>query len=133
MALIIGRAYSPVTNTLIGCAMRVHTALGPGLLEKPYQGAFALEMTQAGLAFELQVRLPVEYHKKVLNRAYLMDFVVEALVVVELKAVTQAQLTSYLGLSGYPAGLLLNFNVKSMRHGIVRILNDRSSRPSRTS
>jgi GxxExxY protein len=116
--------------------MRVHTALGPGLFEKPYQGAFALEMTQAGLAFESQVRLPVEYQKKVLNRAYVMDFVVEALVVVELKAVAQvlrvhkAQLTSYLKLSGYPAGLLLNFNVKSMRNGIVRVLNDRLGKAS---
>lgn len=131
MALVTDTPYSNVTFRIIGCALRVHTAVGPGMLEDPYKLALAAEMLDVGLRFETEVRLPFRYRARVLGNAYLMDFVVEDLVVIEAKAVAQllpvhrAQLTSYLKLSGHPAGLLLNFNVASMSEGIVRVLNDR--------
>ena len=101
------------------------------MLEEPYKLALAAEMSVAGLHFATEVRLPFRYGGRVLGNAYVMDFVVEELVVVEVKAVAQllavhrSQLTSYLKMSGHPAGLLLNFNVSSMVQGIVRVLNDR--------
>ena len=136
MALITDTPYSNVTFQIIGCALRVHSAVGPGMLEEPYKLALAAEMLDARLRFETEVRLPFRYKSRVLGNAYLMDFVVENLVVIEVRAVAQllpvhrAQLTSYLKLSGHPAGLLLNFNVASMSEGIVRVLNDRPASKS---
>jgi GxxExxY protein len=86
-------------------------------------------MAERGLAFERQVPLPIHYKDTVLDAGYRLDFVVEQLVVVELKAVEtslsihQAQLLTYLKLSGKPVGLLLNFNVRSLRQGISRFVN----------
>jgi GxxExxY protein len=133
MVLMADAPYSEVTFRIIRCAMRVHSAVGPGMLEEPYKLALAAEMSSEGLSFDAEVRLPFHYKGRVLGNAYVMDFVVGDLVVIEVKAVElllpvhRAQLTSYLRLSGHPAGLLLNFNVTSMSLGIVRVLNDRKA------
>ncbi len=88
-------------------------------------------MKQEGLSYGAEVRLPFKYGGVTLGHAYVMDFVVAELVVVEIKAVSRmlpvhrAQLVSYLKLSGHPAGLLINFNVTSLINGIIRVLNDR--------
>ena len=132
---LIEAPYTAVTRRIIGCAFRVHSAVGPGVLEEPYKLALAAEMTDEGLRFDVEKSLPFKNRGKALGHAYYMDFVVEDLVVIEVKAVERlapvhrAQLGSYLKLSGLPAGLLLNFNVKSMREGIRRVLNDRSGMP----
>ena len=131
MALVTHPEYAPVTYSVIGCAIRVHKKLGPGVLEEPVRLALAHEMRQEGLRFDTKVALPVVYDGQFLGKTYQMDFVVENLVVVEIKCVKaiievhRDQLRNYLKLSGKPAGLLINFNVPLLRDGIVRILNDK--------
>ena len=131
MALIVHASYAPITYRVIGCAMTVHKKLGPGVLEDPVRLALAHEMRLDGLRFETKVALPVLYDGRSLGKTYEMDFVVEELVVVEIKCVKtiidihKDQLRNYLKLSGKPAGLLINFNVPLLKDGIVRILNDR--------
>ena len=131
MGLITAAPYHKVTDRVIGCAIQVHKKLGPGLLEDPYKLALALEMAEAGLQFVKEKRLPLLYDGKPLGATYVMDFVVENLVVLEIKAVAEtlrvhrAQLVTYLKLSGYPAGLLINFNVPRLVDGITRVLNDK--------
>ena len=120
-----------ITKRIIGCAIRVHRVFGPGLLESPYKLATAIELTSAGLSYVAEVPLPVSYNGRELGTAYRMDFVVEESVVVEVKAIERLlpihrqQLLTYLRLSGYPVGLLINFNVPVLKDGIVRVLNDR--------
>ena len=114
---------------VIGAAMRVHTALGAGVLESACDSCLYYEFTQLGLQFEHQVRLPVIYQGVQLRTAYKIDFIVENCLIVELKCVEKvlpvhkAQLLSYLKLTGLKLGLLLNFNVPHMRNGISRIIN----------
>ncbi len=114
--------------------MKVHSALGPGLLESTYQTCLHYQFSIDGLHFEHQVRLPVVYQGVTLDAGYRIDFLVENCVIVELKAVEKllplhtAQLLSYLKLSGRPVGLLINFNVPHLRHGITRIVNGYGSR-----
>jgi GxxExxY protein len=110
--------------------MRVHSRLGPGLLESAYQACLAHELRQRGLTVGVQVGLPVEYDGLRIESGYRIDLLVENAVVVELKAVEaihpihRAQLLSYLRLSRNRVGLLINFNVKHLRDGIVRLIND---------
>ncbi|MBU0617751.1 MAG: GxxExxY protein [Planctomycetes bacterium] len=119
-----------ITEGIIGSAIAVHRALGPGLLESAYEACLAYELAQHGLAFERQKGLPVVYHDVKLDCGYRIDLLVEELAVVEVKAVDklipihEAQLLSYLKLSGYPVGLLINFNVKMLKEGIRRMVND---------
>ena len=133
MSLITEPPYHRVTERVIGCAIRVHRKIGAGVLEEPYKLALALELAQAGLSFVKEKRLPLIYDGKPLGATYVMDFVVEDLVVLEIKAVAEilrvhaAQLITYLTLSGYPAGLLINFNVPRLVDGVTRILNDKPS------
>jgi len=109
--------------------MRVHTDKGPGLVESAYDKCMCHALTNAGLHFKRQVALPVEYNGVHILPAYKVDFIVENCVVVEIKcvekvlAVHEAQLVSYLKLTGLPLGLLLNFKVAHMRHGITRRIN----------
>ena len=109
--------------------MRVHSALGAGVLESACDACTYYELTQAGLHFEHQVRLPVVYQGIELQTAYRIDFIVENCLVVDIKCVEKvlpvhrAQVLSYLKLSRLPLGLLLNFNVPHMRHGIHRVIN----------
>ncbi len=103
-------------GTILGCAMKVHSALGPGLLESTYEACLVHELSKAELAVARQVALPVRYDGIELDTAYRIDLLVEDFVVIELKVVEQlmpihtAQLLSYLKLSGRKLGYLLNFN-----------------------
>ena len=119
-----------ITEGIIGSAIDVHRVLGPGLLESAYEACLAYELTQRGLPFERQKGLPVIYRDVRLDCGYRIDLLVEELVVVEVKVVEklipihEAQLLSYLKLSGCPVGLLINFNVNVLKEGIRRMVND---------
>jgi GxxExxY protein len=118
-----------VSHAIIGAAMRVHTELGPGLLESTYTACLQYELGHAKLRSATQVGLPVVYHGVKLELGYRMDLLVEELIVVEIKSVDavspvhQAQLLSYLKLSGKSIGLLINFNVVHLKDGIRRFVN----------
>ena len=118
-----------VSHAIITAAMRVHTELGPGLLESTYTACLQYELGQAGLRSATQVGLPVVYHGVKLELGYRIDLLVEELIVVEIKSVDavspvhQAQILSYLKLSGKSIGLLINFNVVHLKDGIRRFVN----------
>jgi GxxExxY protein len=121
----------PLTERIIGAAIQVHRALGPGLLESAYEACLAYELVKRGLRIEKQKPLPVVYGDVNLDCAYRLDFVVNDEVVVEVKSVERlthvhdAQLISYLKLSKKRVGLLINFNVKWLvDEGIRRRVND---------
>ena len=115
-----------LTEKIIGSAIEVHRALGPGLLESIYQACLAKEFALRSLKFVEQKSLPVEYKGLRLESGYRLDFLIEDKVVVELKAVDgmnavhEAQLLTYLKLTGCKVGLLINFNVAVLKNGIVR-------------
>ena len=117
-----------ITERVIACAIEVHRTLGPGLLESDYQQSLAREFQLRHLSFERETGLATEYKGLLIDCAYRMDFVVENLVVVELKAtevllpVHDAQLLTYLRLGGWKVGLLINFNVKLLKSGIRRLV-----------
>lgn len=118
-----------ITEQIIGAAMKVHSALGPGLLESAYQACLLYELKEQGLNVESEVVLPVVYEGKKIDAGYRLDLLVEDQVIVELKAVEkilpihEAQLITYLKLSDCKVGLLINFNVKHLRDGITRRVN----------
>jgi len=115
-----------LTKEIIGAAIEVHSHLGPGLLESAYEICLCHELSQRGLAFVRQVDLPVSYKGVSLGSGYKLDLLVEDKVVLELKAVEailpvhEAQLLTYLKLSGKRVGFLMNFHVSRMTSGIVR-------------
>jgi GxxExxY protein len=115
-----------ITEPIIGAAIDVHRELGPGLLESAYEECFCHELRLRGLNFQRQVELPVAYKGLKLDCGYRLDVVVEDAVIVELKSIEQispiheAQLLTYLRLSGKKVGLLINFNVAVLKNGIVR-------------
>ncbi|MBU1908927.1 MAG: GxxExxY protein, partial [Verrucomicrobia bacterium] len=117
-----------ITEGIIGAAMEVHRALGPGLLESAYEACLAFELAQRGLKVEQQKPPPVVYREVKLDCGYRLDLFVEEKVIVEIKVVEQlmpihqAQLLSYLRLSGCKVGLLINFNVKVLKDGICRLV-----------
>jgi GxxExxY protein len=119
-----------ITEGIIGAAIKVHRALGPGLLESAYEACLAFELIEKGYMFKQQKPLPVVYRQVKLDCGYRLDFLVEDSVVVELKAIERltpihkAQLLSYLKLSGCKVGLLINFNVKILKDGIVRVVHN---------
>src|SRR6185312_1271291 len=118
----------PVTEPIIGCAIEVHRTLGPGLLESVYETCLCDELAAAGLAFVRQCSLPVRYKNRTLNQFFQIDMVVADLLVLEIKAVQQihplheAQIQTYVRLSGLQIGLLLNFNAVRMIDGICRLV-----------
>jgi GxxExxY protein len=118
-----------ISGQVVDAAMRVHSRLGPGLLESVYEACLAYEIQKRGLALASQVGLPVIYDAVRIDIGYRLDLIVEDLVVVEIKAVDavhpthKAQLLSYLRLSGKKLGLLLNFNVEHLKDGIFRVVN----------
>ncbi|HEY3265388.1 MAG TPA: GxxExxY protein [Armatimonadota bacterium] len=124
--MIYSGPHADLTHQIIGAAIEVHRALGPGLLESAYEKCLCRELCLRGLAFRSQVALPLDYKGERLDCGYRMDVVVEDAVVLELKCVEcitplhEAQLLTYLRLSGLKLGLLLNFNVAVMRDGISR-------------
>ncbi len=119
-----------IGEMLLGCAIRVHSALGPGLLESAYEACLLYELEKAGLKATRQVPVPLMYNEVELDVGYRIDLLVEEIVIVEVKAVEQllpihtAQLLSYLRLSGRKLGYLLNFNTVQMRKGIKRVVNN---------
>lgn len=121
-----------ITEQVLGAAIAVHRALGPGLLESTYEACLAFELLERRLRIERQTALPVVYRGVRIDCGYRLDLVIEGMVVVEIKAVErmlpihEAQILTYLKLSGIPVGLLLNFNVPMMRDGIRRFVHDSS-------
>jgi len=118
-----------LTETIIGAAIQVHRALGPGLLESAYEACLCFELTRRGLHVERQKAQPVRYDGLLVDCGYRLDVLVEGEVVLEVKAVRnltplhEAQLLTYLKLSGRRVGLLLNFNVKVLKDGLMRRVN----------
>lgn len=125
---ILPAAWNELSRRVIRAAMEVHRALGPGLLERMYEEALAYELGLQGIAFERQATVRLRYKSLDLPEQRL-DLVVERVLVVELKAVERvpdvylAQLVSYLRSGDFPLGLLLNFNVPLLKHGIHRRIN----------
>jgi GxxExxY protein len=119
-----------VTQKIIGAAIRVHQALGPGLLESAYEACLAFELAEMGLRVAQQQPLPVIYRDVRLSCGYRIDLVIDDCVIVEVKSVShitpihEAQLISYLKLSGRKVGLLINFNVKVLKDGLRRRVNN---------
>ncbi|MEW6251463.1 MAG: GxxExxY protein [Planctomycetota bacterium] len=120
--------FDELSNRVIGCALEVHTRLGPGLLESTYRRCLAHELRLAGIDFELEKPLPVAYRGSQLDCGYRLDLVVDKGLVLELKCVEhllpihEAQLLTYLKLSGIKVGLLINFNTTHLRDGIKRLV-----------
>lgn len=120
-----------ITETIIGAAIQVHRTLGPGLLESAYAACLAYELGKRGLSTEEQKAVPLIYEQVKLECGYRMDLLVERSVVVEVKSVEalapihEAQVISYLRLSGCKLALLINFNVVVLKDGIRRFINGR--------
>ncbi len=116
-----------VAHEVVDAAFRVHDALGPGLLESAYERCMLLELESRNLSFENQVTVPIVYRDTLVDAGYRLDLVVEHRIIVELKAVDmllpihEAQLLTYLKLTGHRVGLLINFNVPIIKKGIRRM------------
>jgi GxxExxY protein len=122
-----------LTGKIIGCAIEVHRTLGPGLLESAYEACLAYELIALGLTVERKVPMPVIYKGVSLDCGYRLDLVIERQVICELKTVDrlndvhQAQILSYLKLSGVPVGLLINFHQRTLTAGIKRFSQTRGA------
>ena len=118
-----------IGHAIIGAAIRVHSAVGPGLLEGAYETCLLYELEKQDLSVRKQVLIPIRYQDLKIDNGYRLDLLVGNRVVLELKAIEtilpvhRAQLLSYLRLGGFRLGYLLNFHVAHMREGIVRIVN----------
>ena len=118
-----------LTEQVIGAAIAVHRELGPGLLESAYEECLCYELSERGIPFDRQKPLPVVYKSVRLDCGYRIDLVVAQKLIVELKVVEEllpiheAQLLTYLKLSNLPVGLLINFHVPVLKHGLKRIVN----------
>jgi GxxExxY protein len=118
-----------ITESVIGAAIHVHRALGPGLLESAYETCLAFELGKRGIRVEQQKPIPLIYEQVKLDCGYRIDLLVEGSVVVEIKSVDalapihEAQVITYLKLSGCKVGLLINFNVQLLKDGIHRFVN----------
>ncbi len=135
----LGDEHNALTERVIGAAIEVRRHLGPGLLESAYEECLCRELTLAGIRFERQLVLPVEYKGARLGAGYRLDLAVEDTIIVEIKSVEalsrihEAQPITYLRLTGYPLGLLINFNVPILKTGIKRFVHTPAPppRPSR--
>ena len=118
-----------LSNVIIGAALRVHTEIGPGMLESAYEACLFFELTEHGLSVERQKPLPLVYRGHVLNCGYRLDLLVEGATIIEVKSIERlervhsAQLLSYLRQSKLKLGLLINFNVRWLQDGINRVVN----------
>lgn len=124
--------FNPLTSVIIGCAMRVHDELGPGLYEDVYHRCVEKELSNARLAWRSEVPLPVVYKGELVDEeGYKLDILVEDAVILELKSIEEVlprhkkQLATYLRLAHKPLGLLINFNVDRLVDGVFRIINPR--------
>ena len=119
-----------IATVIVDAALRVHRALGPGLLESVYEAALAFELRDRGLQVQRQVPIPVRYRTVIFDEGFRADLVVETKVIVELKSVERIapvhpkQLLTHLRLADRRLGLLINFNVELLRDGIKRVVND---------
>jgi len=117
-----------LTDQVLGLAIEVHKTLGPGLLESAYEECLCYEFQQCGMEFKRQVSLPVRYKEINLECGYRIDILVEDSLILEIKAVNifhpihEAQILTYLKLTGIQTGLLINFNVPLLKDGIKRIV-----------
>lgn len=120
--------HEDLTEAIIGCGMRVHEALGPGLLEAVYRSCMLIELKASGHQIETTRRVPIIYRGEDVGATYCPDLIVNETVVVELKAVDRlapvhrAQVITYLKLTGLPVGLLMNFHVDCLKNGVRRIV-----------
>ncbi|MEP6732097.1 MAG: GxxExxY protein [bacterium] len=118
-----------VSGRVVDAAMRVHSTLGPGLLESAYEACLAHELRNRGHHVSIQLPLPISYRGVEIEVGYRLDLLVDDAVIVELKAIAklapihEAQLLSYLKLGGYRVGLLINFHVPHLRDGIKRMVD----------
>ena len=116
-----------LSGKVIGACIEIHRELGPGLLETAYEECLAYELTKAGLRFARQKPLPIRYKEVQLDCGYRLDFVIEDCLILELKTVNElqpihdAQLLTYLKLDKKPLGLLINFNVPTLKQGVKRV------------
>ncbi|NRD20884.1 GxxExxY protein [Winogradskyella eckloniae] len=121
--------YDKITENIIGSAIEVHKALGPGLLESAYQECLLYELKSIGYCVKREVSMPIVYKDIKLDHGYRIDLLVENKIVLELKTVERftdvhtAQILTYMKLGNYPLGLLLNFNTKLLKNGIKRFIN----------
>ena len=119
-----------ITHQIIAAAMRIHSILGPGLLESAYRACMRHELNLRGLHYQTELPVSVNYLGLKVQDVYRMDFLVEGIVVLELKAISkmtpthEAQFLTYVKLSKRPVGLMINFNVLRLRHGIKRMVNN---------
>lgn len=122
------RAVNELSNKIINCAIEVHRHLGPGLLESVYQQCLAYELSTHNIEFVLEHPIPVKYKEINIDCAFRADLIVEKKIIVELKsidkilAIHQAQLLTYLKITGIKLGLIINFNTKLLRDGIKRVI-----------
>ena len=121
--------FEPIAREIVDSAIRVHTRIGPGMLESAYQACMEYELRKRSLSVQNQVPMSLRYEDLVIDACYRLDLLVENAVVIELKSVHQlhlihtAQLLSYLRAGDYRMGFLLNFNTVHMRDGIKRVVN----------
>jgi GxxExxY protein len=127
--MLIDASFNAVTGTIISSAIAVHRAFGPGLLESAYVEALRFELAARNVRFASERELPLMYRGHRLGTTYRVDLIVDDRVVVEVKCATtllpvhQAQVLTYMRLTGCPAGLLINFNVTKLTDGVKRLLN----------
>lgn len=123
------RTADELSQMVIGAAMRVHSKLGPGLLESAYEICLCHELSREGIPFKRQLELPIEYDGVKLDCGYRIDLLVDGSLLIELKAVEAidrihtAQVITYLKLTGISLGLIINFNTVHLREGIKRVVN----------
>jgi GxxExxY protein len=121
--------FDALSHAVIGAALEVHKALGPGLLESAYARCLAIELEGRSIRFRREVPIPLLYRGIPVDAAYRADFIVERHLIVEVKSVTKlegihsAQLLTYLKLTGIKTGLLINFNTQSLRNGVIRVVH----------
>jgi GxxExxY protein len=130
MTLDLYRRRDELTEKVIGCAIEVHKALGPGLLERIYEECLFDELHRAGLSVERQKPMPITYKERIFSAAFKMDLLVNNQLVIELKTVEallpvhEAQILTYMKLSKVPLGLLMNFNAFRLVDGLKRMILD---------
>ena len=117
-----------LTEKIIACAIEVHRELGPGLLESAYQQCLSYELTKKQIPFHMEKKIPVKYKEVQLDCGFRADFIIDDCLLLELKSVDkllpihQAQLLTYMKLSGIQLGLLMNFNTRLLKNGIKRMI-----------
>jgi len=120
--------FDELSRKVIGLSIEVHRELGPGLLENTYKQCLAYELSQAGINFQMEVELPVKYKNVLVSCGYRIDLLIENNLIIELKSVDkiipihEAQLLTYMKLSGIKVGLLMNFNEIVLKDGIKRFV-----------